>query len=140
MPWASNTDVVLQDRLESSFHIPSCMVLEGCITVFFNSFLCHMPCIHIPTWRAEDAHPSLLLGMIAIGLVYRSRRELANIIYRAARLSIIRHVIMPQNSRHLLHTEAHILADGVIHKHIEGSAGLDNADIILDNGLRNLER
>lgn len=64
--------------------------------MFFNSFLCTMPCIHTPTWSAEDAHPSLLLGMLAIGLLYQSRLDLSDIVYRAARLSITRYVRAPE--------------------------------------------
>lgn len=109
------------------------------MTIFFNSFHCHSPCIHIATWRAEDAHPSLLLSMLAIGLVYRSRRELANIVYRAARLSIARYVC-PRTPAIFLYTGAYFTTDGVIHERIEGSTGLDNAVIVLDNGLRDLER
>lgn len=98
-----------------------------------------MPCIHIPTWRAEDAHPSLLLGMIAIGLVYQSRQQLSKIMYRAARLSIIRYVTIPQPLNISLHSEAHFPADGVIHDSIPGPPGLDNAVVIFGNGLRDLE-
>ncbi|OIW35195.1 hypothetical protein CONLIGDRAFT_45806 [Coniochaeta ligniaria NRRL 30616] len=91
-------EVLHFDCRESSVHIPSCVALEGCIRTFFTSFLCHMPCIHVPTWRAEDAHPSLILAMLSIGLVYQCRRELANTVHRAARLSIARYMESPTSS------------------------------------------
>ena len=65
------------------------MALERYIAVFFDAFLVHTPCIHVATFKAESAHPSLLLAMAAVGANYHEEPETASNLHRAARLSIL---------------------------------------------------
>lgn len=78
--------------MNAEVEMPSCVALERYITAFRDFFLIHMPCIHVPTWRPETAHPSLLLVLSAVGANYHGEGEVALQLYRTARLSIIKYV------------------------------------------------
>ncbi|KAH8749249.1 hypothetical protein F5883DRAFT_232714 [Diaporthe sp. PMI_573] len=72
-----------------SFGMPSCLQLERFITACFDSLFSLLPCIHLPTWRAEDAHPCLLLAMASFGAKYCKRRDLAVVLHRASRTATL---------------------------------------------------
>lgn len=76
-------------RVPDTFRVPSCLAMERYITAFFDSFLVHGPCIHVPTFQAEHAQPSLILAMAALGAHYHEEKDVAMQLYRAARLSIL---------------------------------------------------
>ncbi|KAK4937701.1 60S ribosomal protein L33B [Elasticomyces elasticus] len=76
-------------RVPDTFVMPSCMGLERYITAFFDAYLIHAPCVHVPTFKAEMTQPSLLLAMAAIGAIYHEEKDVATQLHRAARLSIL---------------------------------------------------
>ncbi|KAI1611803.1 fungal-specific transcription factor domain-containing protein [Exophiala viscosa] len=90
-------DLIVQDmenvfslaRVPDTFLLPSCMGLERYITAFFDAFLIHAPCVHVPTFQAEGTQPPLLLAMAAIGAIYHEEKDVATQLHRAARLSIL---------------------------------------------------
>ncbi|OQV05061.1 Fungal specific transcription factor domain-containing protein isoform 1 [Cladophialophora immunda] len=75
-------------NVDTDMTMPSRIALERYIMAFFDSFLIHVPCIHIPTWQPQTTHPSLLLAVAAIGANYHDEQDVALQLYRAARLSI----------------------------------------------------
>lgn len=76
-------------RVPDTFRVPSCMAMERYITAFFDAFLVHAPCIHVPTFTTESAQPSLILAMAALGAQYHEEKDVAMLLHRAARLSIL---------------------------------------------------
>nr|KAK5450311.1 hypothetical protein LTR18_000327 [Exophiala xenobiotica] len=75
-------------NLDADMTMPSCMALERYIMAFFDSFLISVPCIHVPTWQSQTAHPSLLLAVAAIGANSHDERDIALQLHRTARLSM----------------------------------------------------
>lgn len=76
-------------KIPDTFVMPSCMGLERYITAFFDAYLIHAPCVHVPTFKAEKAEPSLILAMASIGAIYHEEKDVATQLNRAARLSIL---------------------------------------------------
>ncbi|KAK7588304.1 hypothetical protein V3481_007332 [Fusarium oxysporum f. sp. vasinfectum] len=64
---------------------PSCLTLERCIAACFDSLFMVTPCVHIPTWSAEEADPCILLAMAACGARYLRKAELALNLHKVAR-------------------------------------------------------
>ncbi|KAH8821990.1 fungal-specific transcription factor domain-containing protein [Xylogone sp. PMI_703] len=78
--------------IDVRFNLPSCIALERYYTTFFDSFVIHVPCVHAQSWRTDTAHPSVLLGMAAIGANYQYEKDIAYNFHRVARLSIIDYI------------------------------------------------
>ncbi|RMJ02444.1 hypothetical protein CDV36_015287 [Fusarium kuroshium] len=76
-------------QTHGGFEIPSCLQLERFITACFDSLFSLLPCIHLPTWRAEDAHPCLLLAMASLGAKYSKRHDMALALHRVARAATL---------------------------------------------------
>lgn len=64
---------------------PSCLTLERCIAACFDSLFMVTPCVHVPTWIAEEADASVLLAMAACGARYLRKAELALNLHKVAR-------------------------------------------------------
>lgn len=79
--------VKAQPKMEVT--LPSCLTLERFIVSCFDSLYVITPCVHIPTWRAEDAHPCLFLAMAACGAKYCEREDLALSLHKMARVVIL---------------------------------------------------
>ncbi|KAM5371773.1 hypothetical protein ACJZ2D_007838 [Fusarium nematophilum] len=79
-------------QTHEGFEIPSCLQLERFITACFDSLFSLLPCIHLPTWRAEDAHPCLLLAMASLGAKYSKRHDTALALHRVARVATLNQV------------------------------------------------
>jgi hypothetical protein len=94
------------------FNLPSSIALERYLTTFFDSFIIHVPCLHAYTWRADMAHPSMLLGMTAIGANYQFEKDVAYYLNRIARLSILDYVSIANNADK--HAAYFLNLDGVI--------------------------
>ncbi|KAH8593874.1 hypothetical protein B0O99DRAFT_192345 [Bisporella sp. PMI_857] len=105
--WRGSTEVSAAKRLQlveevasvtnlgqerRSFDIPSCLALERLVTSFFEVFLLYLPCVHVPTWKAETAHPCLLLAMAAMSAGYHKEHKTSQKLYIAARLSVTKYL------------------------------------------------
>jgi hypothetical protein len=77
---------------------PSCLTLERCIAACFDSLFIVTPCVHIPTWNAEEADPCILLAMAACGARYLRKAELALNIHKVARKVTLGQVFVIEES------------------------------------------
>ncbi|KAF2453531.1 hypothetical protein BDY21DRAFT_120491 [Lineolata rhizophorae] len=77
---------------EHSKSLPSCLAFEGYLTTFFDLVLPNIPFIHTTTWQAEQAHPSLLLAMAALGAALCGKDDISLSLHRVARLSVLNHI------------------------------------------------
>ncbi|KAG4411867.1 hypothetical protein IFR04_015007, partial [Cadophora malorum] len=84
--------VINLDQDRRSLDIPSCLALERLLTSFFEVFLLYLPFIHVPTWKAETAHPCLLLAMAALSAGYHKEHKTSQKLYLAARLLVTKHL------------------------------------------------
>jgi hypothetical protein len=78
---------------------PSCLTLERCIAACFDSLFIVTPCVHIPTWNAEEADPCILLAMAACGARYLRKAELALNIHKVARKVTLCQIRTPDGLR-----------------------------------------
>ncbi|KAF5018936.1 hypothetical protein F66182_9078 [Fusarium sp. NRRL 66182] len=76
----------------NNLQLPSCLQLERFITACFDSFFNLLPCVHLPTWRAEDAEPCLLLALTSFGAKYSKRHDVALVLHRLARAATLHQV------------------------------------------------
>lgn len=79
----------MQVRPEANVSLPSCLSLERFVAACFDSLYSIVPCVHLPTWRAEDAHPCLLLAMSSCGAKYCKRDDLALTLHRIVRVATL---------------------------------------------------
>ncbi|RDH30144.1 hypothetical protein BDQ94DRAFT_181723 [Aspergillus welwitschiae] len=80
---------------------PSRLRLERFLVAFFEFFLDYHPFLHVPTWRAEEAHSCLLLAMLVIGAGCYKDYDMAHALYCAGRHSVMTHrrsTTFPQRS------------------------------------------
>ncbi|OBS17591.1 hypothetical protein FPOA_11949, partial [Fusarium poae] len=78
---------------------PSCLTLERCIAACFDSLFIVTPCVHIPTWNAEEADPCILLAMAACGARYLRKAELALNLHKVARKVTLGQIRTPDGLR-----------------------------------------
>ncbi|KAI2986419.1 transcriptional regulator family: Fungal Specific TF and C2H2 zinc finger [Aspergillus niger] len=72
---------------------PSRLRLERFLVAFFEFFLDYHPFLHVPTWRAEEAHSCLLLAMLVIGAGCYKDYDMAHALYCAGRHSVMTHIL-----------------------------------------------
>ncbi|KAJ5941938.1 hypothetical protein N7516_002106 [Penicillium verrucosum] len=71
-------------RSQTAMHeplFPSCHSLTRFVNGFFDGFYPHMPVVHIPTFKAEDCEPEIILAMAALGAQYRHEHRKAVILF-----------------------------------------------------------
>ncbi|CVL13523.1 uncharacterized protein FPRN_12084 [Fusarium proliferatum] len=78
---------------------PSCLTLERCIAACFDSLFMVTPCVHVPTWIAEEADASVLLAMAACGARYLRKAELALSLHKVARKVTLAQIRTPGGLR-----------------------------------------
>lgn len=69
---------------------PSCHSLTRFVSGFFDGFYPHIPVVHIPTFKAEDCEPEIILAMAALGARYRHEHRKAVILFYAAKETLQR--------------------------------------------------
>ncbi|KAL2061087.1 hypothetical protein VTL71DRAFT_9139 [Oculimacula yallundae] len=79
--------------------LPSCLTLERCVTACFDSLFTVTPCVHIPTWSAENADPCILLAMAACGARYIRQADLARSLQKVAREVTLGQIRTPNGVR-----------------------------------------
>ena len=67
---------------------PSCHSLTRFVNGFFDGFYPHIPVVHIPTFKAEDCEPEIILAMAALGAQYRHEHRKAVILFYAAKATL----------------------------------------------------
>ncbi|KAI0377765.1 hypothetical protein F5Y04DRAFT_172730 [Hypomontagnella monticulosa] len=81
-------DMVAPTQVPRDFEAPTRFALERLLNTFAECFLIYVPCIHIPTWKAELAHPCMILAMASIGASYHDDDMASSSLCRIARASI----------------------------------------------------
>lgn len=89
--------MVKQASFKTLSDFPSSLSLERFLVTFFEGFIDYIPFIHVPTWHAEEATPTLLLAVVAIGASHYQERKTADALHRAAIDSISFHVCYVNN-------------------------------------------
>lgn len=84
--------MLAQSNEMSSLKLPSCLAFERLLNNCFEFFLTYLPFVHVPTWRAESAHPTLLIAMASLSACYNGDSITAQALYRAGRVSVIKHL------------------------------------------------
>jgi hypothetical protein len=85
-------DPVIQIQEQTSISIPSRFTLERLISTFVECLLVYIPCIHTPTWKAEEAPPCLIFAMASIGAEFYDDIKTCRSLHRIARASLRRYV------------------------------------------------
>ncbi|CAG8893443.1 unnamed protein product [Penicillium egyptiacum] len=67
---------------------PSCHSLTRFVNGFFDGFYPHIPVVHIPTFKAEDCEPEIVLAMAALGAQYRHEHRKAVLLFYAAKATL----------------------------------------------------
>ncbi|CAG7970488.1 unnamed protein product [Penicillium nalgiovense] len=78
-------------RSQTAMHeplFPSCHSLTRFVNGFFDGFYPHIPVVHIPTFKAEDCEPEIILAMAALGAQYRHEHRKAVILFYAAKATL----------------------------------------------------
>lgn len=81
--------ILRQARVGQMEKLPSRLAFERYLTSFFHYFLCYLPFIHVPTWKAETSQPALLLAMAAHGANVHHEPTVALRLHRFARLTVL---------------------------------------------------
>ncbi|KAH8714773.1 hypothetical protein BGZ61DRAFT_574854 [Ilyonectria robusta] len=81
-----------QSNEMDSLRLPSCLAFERLLNNCFEFFLTYLPFVHVPTWRAESAHPTLLIAMASLSSCHNGDSVTAQALYRAGRSSVIKHI------------------------------------------------
>ncbi|KAH6999329.1 hypothetical protein EDB80DRAFT_724573 [Ilyonectria destructans] len=84
--------VFAQSNEMDSLRLPSCLAFERLLNNCFEFLLTYLPFVHVPTWRAESAHPTLLIAMASLSACYNGDSITAQALYRAGRVSVIKHI------------------------------------------------
>lgn len=90
----SLTNILPQAGIKHIGDFPSRLRLERFLVAFFEFFLDYHPFLHVPTWRAEEAHSCLLLAMLVIGAGCYKDYDMAHALYCAGRHSVMTHVCL----------------------------------------------
>ena len=85
-------DPAIQTQKQTSLSIPSRFTLERLISTFVECLLVYIPCIHTPTWKAEEAPPCLIFAMASIGAEFYDDIKTCRSLHRIARASLRRYV------------------------------------------------
>jgi hypothetical protein len=78
----------LNDKLPSSFTLPTRHSLSRYLEGYFRGFHDHLPFLHTPTFCAVHVGIELLLALAAVGALYRFEHAKGYELYRAARTII----------------------------------------------------
>ena len=85
-------DPAIQTEEQISLSIPSRFSLEMLISTFMECLLVYIPCIHTPTWKAEEAPLCLIFAMASIGAEFYDDIKTCRSLHRIARASLRRYV------------------------------------------------
>lgn len=75
----------------SHFRRPSLSRTLRCLIAYYQHFDLHTPIIHFASFKVAEAHPSLVLVMLAIGAVHLSEQKFAESAYEATCLLLAEH-------------------------------------------------
>ncbi|KAH7372172.1 hypothetical protein BKA64DRAFT_689255 [Cadophora sp. MPI-SDFR-AT-0126] len=98
-----------ESTLHQEFDLPGCLQLERYIIAFFDSLLAILPFMHLPTWRAEDTDPCVLLAMSSLGAIYCKNHVHGDRLHQIARTTTIQ-----QAEKLLLQDTSSIRGDSVL--------------------------
>ncbi|KAI2632983.1 hypothetical protein GGS26DRAFT_554865, partial [Hypomontagnella submonticulosa] len=84
----NEVDMVAPPQIPNDFEVPTRFTLERLLNTFAECFLIYVPCIHTPTWKAEEAPPCMILAMASIGASYHDDDKTSLSLCRIARASI----------------------------------------------------
>ncbi|PVH72192.1 hypothetical protein DL98DRAFT_611632 [Cadophora sp. DSE1049] len=104
---------MISEMDESASHpevsLLGCLQLERYIIAFADSLLPILPFIHLPTWRAENTNPCVLLAMASFGAVYCKNHLHADRLHQAARMTTLKQARM-----YLSQSSSSISSDSVL--------------------------
>ncbi|GMG09198.1 unnamed protein product [Aspergillus oryzae] len=89
---ASTLNIVRPVENLNDLKIPSRLTLERLLRAFAECFLIYIPCIHMPTWKAELAPPCMIFAMASIGASYYDDDATATSLHCIAQMCIKNHV------------------------------------------------
>ncbi|KNG84777.1 hypothetical protein ANOM_006839 [Aspergillus nomiae NRRL 13137] len=89
---ASTLNIVRPVQSLSDFKLPSRLTLERLLRAFAECFLIYIPCIHMPTWKAELAPPCMIFAMASIGASYYDDDATATSLHCMAQMCIKNYV------------------------------------------------
>ncbi|VUC37786.1 unnamed protein product [Clonostachys rosea] len=81
---------------EIEIDIPPTALCQEFLSSFAASFNCHMPIVHLPTWRPSSEPSPLVLAMCSIGALYRLDHSRARRIYDVALRSVKKFPSIPR--------------------------------------------
>ncbi|ETN39746.1 uncharacterized protein HMPREF1541_05972 [Cyphellophora europaea CBS 101466] len=73
------------------FRRPSLSRTLRCLIAYYQHFDLHTPIVHFASLKISDAHPALILIMLAIGAVHLSEQKFAESAYEASCLLLAQH-------------------------------------------------
>ncbi|KAJ1709126.1 hypothetical protein NYO67_8705 [Aspergillus flavus] len=89
---ASTLNIVRPVENLNDLKIPSRLTLERLLRAFAECFLIYIPCIHMPTWKAELAPPCMIFAMASIGASYYDDDATATSLHCIAQMCIKNHI------------------------------------------------
>ena len=107
------------DKIDSAgdltyFRRPTLSRTLRCLIAYFQHFDLHTPIVHFASFKISEAHPALVLIMIAIGAVHLSESAFADSAYEACCILILQHdkasIRQPKEAFQLWYVQASVLA------------------------------
>jgi hypothetical protein len=95
-------DPATQIQEQTSLSIPSRFTLERLISTFAECLLVYIPCIHTPTWKAEEAPPCFIFAMASIGAEFYDDIKTCRSLHRIAK-ALLRRYVSPRGVIFIVH-------------------------------------